>query len=341
MPLSHSVTWLLVWKWGVSKGGDDGMASWGTHLFGVFPIPQHPCHVCGMGAATSRLQSWVCCGSWFANEGLVRRWRWGYGHTHGWVCVQFPSAHVCGMGADPRSLTWVCGSLLVSFRLVLRCCGWAVSTSTRSWGSLPFPSAHATICMVAWALTLVRWSGSTHTWYRCCRLSFAVLGALWFLVCKRGVSEGGVNGHGVVGHSPCWGVSHSPGMGTGCRSWWCCVTWVSRFNGEQVVGELTICQCPRHIWWHGCCPSFAVLGTLFIGSIVWVVTWQWAERTVVDESGRPTADIVEHWQQGQSMVMVVVEVGKGWSCKMWPYGDKTAKWLMPLCNLTPLTEQNA
>jgi len=232
--------------------------------------------------------------------------------------------NVRGMGADPHSLTWVRSSSLALFGLVLWCHGWAVSTSTRSWGSLPFPSAHATICMVAWALTLVRWSGNTHTWHRCCHLSFAILRAPWFLVCKWGVSKGGVDGHGVVGHSPCWGVSHSPGMGTGCRLWWCCVTWVSWFDGEWVMGELTICQRPCHIRWHRCHPLFAVLGTPFVGSIVWVVTWQWAERMVVNKSGRPTADVVEHRRWGQSMVVVVVEVGKGWSHKMWPYGDKTA-----------------
>jgi len=47
----------------------------------------------GMGAATSHLQSWVHCGSWFANKELARRQRWGYGHTHSWACVQFPSTH--------------------------------------------------------------------------------------------------------------------------------------------------------------------------------------------------------------------------------------------------------
>jgi len=49
------------------------------------------------------------------------------------------------------------------------------------------------------------------------------------------------------------------------------MTWVSRLDGERVMGELTICQCPCHVQWHGHRPSFAVLGTLFVGGIVWVV----------------------------------------------------------------------
>jgi hypothetical protein len=32
-------------------------ASWGTHIVGVFPIPQCPCHIRGMGAVGSRLLS--------------------------------------------------------------------------------------------------------------------------------------------------------------------------------------------------------------------------------------------------------------------------------------------
>jgi len=51
------------------------MVSWGTHLVGVFPIPQHPCHINGMGAVPSRSLSWEHCGSWSANGVLVKEGR--------------------------------------------------------------------------------------------------------------------------------------------------------------------------------------------------------------------------------------------------------------------------
>ena len=72
------------------------------------------------------------------------------------------------------------------------------------------------------------------------------------------------------------------------------MTWVSGLNSDGVVGQLTISQCPCHHMWHGHCPSFAVPGLPFSIGIVRVVKWQWAELMVVDTSGRPIADIVEH-----------------------------------------------
>jgi hypothetical protein len=95
--------------------------------------------------------------------------------------------HIHGMGADPRLLTWVRGASLVSFSWY---CGDVGELSRRRRGNrltIPPPMPHM--------------------WHGCCRLSFAP----WFLVCKRGVSEGGSMATALWGtHSPCWAISDSP-----------------------------------------------------------------------------------------------------------------------------------
>jgi len=80
------------------------------------------------------------------------------------------------------------------------------------------------------------------------------------------------------------------------------VMWVSSLDGDGVVGQLTISQCPCHRTWHRHHPLFAVLGLPFsigiIRVVTWqwaelMVTWQWAELMVVDTSSRPITDVVE------------------------------------------------
>jgi len=122
------VLWLLVCKRGVSKGGDNGTALWGTHLFGMFLIPQHLCHIRGIGGhGCCRLSLAVLHAPWFlvCKRGVSEKMVMGiWAHSRLGVCPipQHP-CHICGMGADPCSLTWVHGSLLALFGLVLWCRG--------------------------------------------------------------------------------------------------------------------------------------------------------------------------------------------------------------------------
>jgi len=95
--------WLLVCKWGVSEGGDDSTASWGTHLFGVFPIPQHLCHICGMGGHGCCCLSFAVLGApWFlvCKWGVSEKTAMGiWAHSQLGVCPipQCP-CHIHGMG---------------------------------------------------------------------------------------------------------------------------------------------------------------------------------------------------------------------------------------------------
>jgi len=83
-------------------------------------------------------------------------------------------------------------------------------------------------------------------WHGHCPLSFIVLGALWFLVCKQGVSEGGET-----------------------------ATW-----GTHCLGCFQFPSAMPHMR-HGHCPLFAAMGVPFMIGIVQVVTWQWAESMAV------------------------------------------------------------
>jgi hypothetical protein len=91
------------------------------HVVGICPIPQSPCHVRNVHVHGMSDVPCCSCTQCISEGGRRRR---GSGHTHRWVCVQFPSAHA-------MYVTWVRPSFvdlgawcLVSIvRVVLRQCG--------------------------------------------------------------------------------------------------------------------------------------------------------------------------------------------------------------------------